>query len=66
MTIDNKTAYEDIFLVNDSHFSKIMRISQISLVKNDKPYLMLLQAPDEEFDKEKPYFAIILNSLKFP
>jgi hypothetical protein len=43
-----------------------MRISQISLVKNDKTYLMLLQAPDEEFDKEKPYFAIILNSLKFP
>ena len=66
ITIDNKTAYEDIFLVNDSHFSKIMRISQITLVKNDKTYLMLLQAPDEEFDNEKPYFAIILNSLKFP
>jgi len=66
MTIDNKTAYEDIFLVNDSHFSKIMRIAQITLVKNDKTYLMLLQAPDEEFDNEKPYFAIILNSLKFP
>jgi len=66
MTIDNKTAYEDIFLVNDSHFSKIMRIAQITLVKNDNTYLILLQAPDEEFDKEKPYFAIILNSLKFP
>ncbi len=66
MTIDNKTAYEDIFRVNESHFSKIMRISQITLVKNDKTYLILLQAPDEEFDKEKPYFAIILNSLKLP
>jgi len=65
ITIDNKTAYEDVFLVNDSHFSKIMRIVQISLVKNDKTYLMLLQAPDEEFDSEKSYFAIILNSLKF-
>lgn len=65
MTIDNKTAYEDIFLVNDSHFSKLMRIAQITLVKNDKTYLILLQAPDEEFDKEKPYFALILNSLKF-
>ena len=63
--IDNKTAYEDIFLVNDSHFSKLMRIAQITLVKNDKTYLILLQAPDEEFDKEKPYFALILNSLKF-
>lgn len=66
MTIDNKTAYEDIFLVNNSHFSKIMRIAQITLVKNDKTYLILLQAPDEEFDNEKPSFAIILNSLKFP
>ena len=66
MTIANKTAYEDIFLVNDSHFSKLMRIAQITLVKNDKTYLILLQAPDEEFDKEKPYFAIILNRLKFP
>ncbi len=52
--------------MNDSHFSEIMRIAQITLVKNDKTYLILLQAPDEEFDNEKPSFAIILNSLKFP
>lgn len=62
--IDNKTAYEDIYLVNDTHFSKLMRISNIYLIKNDKTYLITLQAPDNEFDKEKPNFSVILNSLK--
>lgn len=64
LTIDNKTAYEDIYTVNDTHFSKLMRMSQIILVKNDKTYLMLLQAPDDEFDKERANFNIILNSFK--
>lgn len=62
--IDNKTAYEDIYLVNDTHFSKLMRISNIYLIKNDKTYLITLQAPDNEFNKEKPNFSVILNSLK--
>ncbi|GAB6056365.1 PsbP-related protein [Methanobacterium movens] len=64
LTIDNKTAYEDVYLVNDSHFSKLMRISSIILVKNDKSYMMFLQAPDDEFDSERANFDIILNSFQ--
>ncbi|MGF7118269.1 PsbP-related protein [Methanobacterium oryzae] len=62
--IDNKTAYEDIYLVNDTHFSKLMRFANIYLIKNDKTYLITLQAPNNEFDKEKANFAVILNSFK--
>ncbi len=64
LTIDNKAAYEDMYTVNDTHFSKLMRMSQIILVKNDKSYLMLLQAPEDEFDKERANFNVILNSFK--
>lgn len=64
LTIDNKTAYEDIFIVNDTHYSKLMKISRIILVKNDKTYLIHLQAPETEFDKEKVNFNVILNSFK--
>ena len=64
LIIDNKTAYEDIYTVNDTHFSKLMRMSQIILVKNNKTYLILLQAPDNEFDKEKSNFNVILESFK--
>ena len=64
LIIDNKTAYEDVYLVNDTHFSKLIRMSHILLVKNDKTYMMLLQAPDDEFDSEKANFDIILNSFR--
>ncbi|MBV1767065.1 MAG: photosystem II reaction center PsbP family protein, partial [Methanobacterium sp.] len=64
LVIDNKTAYEDVYLVNDTHFSKLMKISHIILVKNDKTYMMLLQAPDNEFNSERVNFDIILNSFR--
>jgi len=64
ITINNQTAYEDIYKVNDSHYSKLMRFAVISFSKNDKTCLLTLQAPDEDFDKEKPYFAVILNSFE--
>ena len=63
MSIDNKTAYEDVYFVNDTNFRE-SRMVHIYLVKNNTTYLITLQAPDKEFDKEKPYFAMILNSLK--
>lgn len=64
ITINNQKAHEDVYKVNDSHFSKLMRITMIYFSKNDRTYLLTLQAPDKDFDKEKPYFGIILNSLK--
>ena len=63
ISIDNKTAYEDVYFINDTNF-RDSRMVHIYLVKNDITYLISLQAPDKDFDKEKPYFAIILNSLK--
>lgn len=63
LTVDNKTAYEDVYTVNDTHYSKLMKMVSIILVKNDKTYLMLLQAPDKEFDSEKPNFSVILKSF---
>lgn len=53
LKIDNKTAYEDIYVVNDTHFSKLMRFANIYFVKNDKTYLIMLQAPDNELIKKK-------------
>ena len=49
LTIDGKKAYKDVF---------------IYFVKNGKTYLILLQAIDKDFDKERLNFDIILNSLK--
>lgn len=63
MIINNETAYEDVYFVNDTNFHNL-RMTTIHLVKNDTTYLITLQAPDKDFDKEKPYFAMILNSLK--
>lgn len=65
LTIDGKTAYEDVYTVNDTqHFGELMRIHQIVFVKNDTTYVILLQAPDKNYDQEKSNFDIIINSLK--
>lgn len=64
-TIDGETAYEDVYEVNDTvNFSELMRIHQITFVKNDTLYLILLHAPEKEFDVEKPVFDMILESFK--
>jgi hypothetical protein len=63
LTIDNKTAYEDVYRVNDTHYGNLMKIVTIALVKNDKTYLLLLQAPENEFDSEKPNFGVILKNF---
>jgi len=62
--VDNKTAYENIYTFTDFYSEKLIKYADIFLVKNDKSYYISLQAPDEEFDKEKPNFAVILNSFK--
>lgn len=64
LTVDNKTAYEAIYNVNSAEYDETMRMAEIILVKNDKTYLMLLQAPDKSFNKEKSNFGVILNSFK--
>jgi len=65
LKIDNKTAYETTFIVNSLIPSMVdITVKQIVLVKNGKTYLMLLQAPNWSFDKEKPNFNAIINSFK--
>ncbi|MEL7671875.1 PsbP-related protein [Methanobacterium sp.] len=64
ITLDNTTAYEDVYVVDNPNFSKLMRFTLIYFVKDGKSYLITLQASDKNFDKEKAKFGIILNSLK--
>jgi hypothetical protein len=65
LTVNNKTAYMDTFIVY-SLIPPIIdgKFEQIYFVKNNKTYLILLQAQEGDFDKEKPNFDIILNSFK--
>ena len=63
-TIDGQKAYMDVFIYKSGDSAQNMRFEQVYFVKNDTTYLMLLQAPDKDFDKEKSNFDIILNSMK--
>jgi len=65
LTIDGVTAYESVYRVNDTqNFGELMRMHQIVFVKNNTVYVILLQAPDKEFDSEEPVFDMVLNSFK--
>ena len=65
LTIDGNTAYETIYAVNNpSIFHEIIIIQQIVFVKNGTTYSLDFQAPNNEFNNEKPNFDIILNSFK--
>ena len=65
LTINGTTAYENTLLIDDlSKFSTIMEDQQIVLVKNKNTYFMDFQATKNNYNTLKPYFDIILNSLK--
>ncbi len=65
LSVDGNTAYEYTFSVNDStNFNNILTIEQINIVKNGTTYAMIIQAPANDFNNEKPYFDTILNSFK--
>ncbi len=65
LTIDGVNAHEWVYLVNDTeNYGELMRTHQIVFVKNNTVYVILLQAPDKEFDTEKPVFDMVLNSFK--
>jgi hypothetical protein len=63
ITISNETTIEETFTVNDAHYAELMRFEQVNFMKNGKTYSMLIQATDNDFDKEKSNFEIILNSF---
>ena len=64
LTIDGEKAYEETFTTNYGSDIGVMRDEQIGFVKNGIAYLMDFEVKDEDFDKEKRNFDIILNSFK--
>jgi hypothetical protein len=65
ITVDGNTAFENIFIVNDSNrFKQTMKEEQISFIKNGKTYALIFDAPVQSFDQEKSYFNITINSFK--
>ena len=65
ITVDGNTAYENIYIVNDSNrFKQTMKEEQISFIKNRKTYALIFDAPVQSFDQEKSYFNITINSFK--
>ncbi len=65
INIDGKTAYEDVFLIYNVFPPVIDRkYLHIVFVKNGKTYLMVFDAQNWDYAKEKPNFDIIINSFK--
>jgi len=64
LIIDNKTAYQRTYIVNDTNYNQTMRYSDIFFIKNGNIYSITLQAPDNTFDSEKSIFDIIIHSFK--
>lgn len=64
-TIDNITAYDDVYKGRTFPFIETIRLHMITFTKDDNVYVMMLQAPDNDFTREKPNFDTILNSFKF-
>ncbi len=64
LTIDGKKAYKDVFIYKNGDSTQNMRFEQVYFVKNGKTYIMLIQAPDNDFENERSNFNTILNSLK--
>ena len=64
LKIDGNTAYQVTGVDNSNGPTKNMRLEGISFTKNGKMYSFLLQAPNNDFDKEKSNFDLIINSFK--
>jgi hypothetical protein len=65
LSIDNNTAYENIFTVDDkADFSENMTLEQINIIKNGTTYTFMLQAPVNDFNNEETNFNIMINSIK--
>ena len=59
LTIDGNKAYENIFIIN-----KTTKMREIFFIKNSNLYDLTFQTTNNDFDKEKQNFDIILNSFK--
>jgi hypothetical protein len=62
ITLNGQNAYVDVYKAYLWPFIWDYRIETITLVKNNTMYTILLQAPNNDFDREP--FDIILNSFK--
>ena len=64
LKIDGNTAYQVTYIDNNYGPQEGIKCEEIGFVKNGKIYGILLTAPYYNFDKEKPNFNMVLNSLK--
>ena len=65
ITVDNTLAYEYQWTTkNNDEFNETMRINQIYLDKNNRTFLITIQAPENDFANEEPIFNAILKSLQ--
>ena len=65
VTVDGNTAYENIYIVNDtSRFTGLTKEKEINFIKNGNTYGLIFDAPVQTFDQEETNFNITLNSFK--
>ena len=65
VTVDGNTAYENIYIVNDtSRFTGLTKEKEINFIKNGNTYGLIFDAPVQTFDQEETNFNITLNSIK--
>ena len=62
--IDNQTAYRSIFIGNEIYFLfKEMRHEDITFLRNNNTYSLLITVPTKEYAEDKQNFETILNSI---
>jgi hypothetical protein len=65
LTVDGNTAYENIYIVNDSsRFTGLVKEKEINFIKNGNTYALLFDAPQQTYDQEEANFNTTLNSFK--
>ncbi len=63
--INNNTEYVSMFTIDDpADFTENMTLEQIGLVKNGTSYILMSQAPVNDFNNTQANFNIMINSFK--
>jgi hypothetical protein len=65
MNVVGHTAYENIYIVNDSSiFNETLKEEDINFIINGYTYSLVFRAPENSFENEKSNFDITLKSFK--
>ena len=60
LTVDGNTAYEYTMM----SVNKLQKTKVVCFAKNGNTYYISFEAPNKDFDKEKPNFNLMLNSFE--